>query len=91
MSHPSRKTRTRGPAPPPNPGPTADDYLDAFLTLLPPRVIQRIAGAPASSKGIESSIPSPSSTPAPSKRDPSSSAVYMRSATPTKKRVPDPS
>lgn len=43
LSHPSGHTRTRSPAPPSNPGPTADDYLEAFLTFLPPLVIQRIA------------------------------------------------
>ena len=43
MSHPSGKTRTKRPAPPPNSGPTADDYLEEFLTLLPTRVIQRLA------------------------------------------------
>ena len=35
MSHWSGKTRTERPAPSPDPGPTLDDYLEAFLTLLP--------------------------------------------------------
>ena len=42
ISHRSGKARTKRPAPPPNPGPTPDDYLEALLTLLPPRVILRI-------------------------------------------------
>jgi len=35
ISRPSEKTRTRSPAPQSNPGPVADDYLEAFLTFLP--------------------------------------------------------
>ena len=43
MSHPSRKTRTKRRSRSPIGSATADDYLEAFLTLFPPRVIQRIA------------------------------------------------
>ena len=43
MSHPSKKTRVRHRAPARLSTATPDDYLDAFVSLFPPRVIQRIA------------------------------------------------
>jgi putative transposase len=43
MSHPSGKTRSKRRPTSPIGTATADDYLEAFLTLLPPRVILRIA------------------------------------------------
>ena len=43
MSHPSGKTRTKRRAPVPISHATPDDYLEAFLAFLPPRVILRIA------------------------------------------------
>jgi putative transposase len=43
MCHPSGKTRANSRGRPPAERAQADDYLEAFLDLLPPRVIQRIA------------------------------------------------
>jgi len=43
MSHPSKKTRARRSRPPRISTATPDDYLDAFVSLFPPRVVQRIA------------------------------------------------
>ena len=43
MSHPSGKTRSKRGTLPSTSHATPDDYLEAFLTLLPPRVILRIA------------------------------------------------
>jgi putative transposase len=43
MSHPSGKTRVKRHGRPPTGNAQASDYLEAFLTLFPPRVIQRIA------------------------------------------------
>ncbi|MGI0130645.1 MAG: IS4 family transposase [Thermoplasmata archaeon] len=43
MSHPSGKTRTKGRSAAPADRAQPEDYLEAFVTLFPPRVIQRIA------------------------------------------------
>lgn len=43
MSHPSGKTRAKSRVRPPAERAQADDYLEAFLDLFPPRVVQRIA------------------------------------------------
>jgi putative transposase len=43
MSHPSGKTRTKSRGRPLAERAQADDYLEAFVTLFPPRVVQRIA------------------------------------------------
>ena len=43
MSHPSGKTRTKDRSPSPANRATPEDYLEAFVTLFPPRVVQRIA------------------------------------------------
>jgi hypothetical protein len=43
MSHPSGKTRSKSRDRPTTERAQADDYLEAFIALLPPRVVQRIA------------------------------------------------
>jgi IS4 transposase len=43
MSHPSGKTRTKSRGRSPAERAQADDYLEAFVALFPPRVVQRIA------------------------------------------------
>jgi putative transposase len=43
MSHPSKRTRARRRHPARLSTATPDDYLDAFVSLFPPRVVQRIA------------------------------------------------